>query len=205
MSATAQWRDFERISFQEDLIVSGFGKRQIVSTPVRSDASGPAGEAGLTADRLPFSFIGLAGAAAVSAALMLCVFYMIYPMILRIAEANLELSRMNPDVLKLGYSMMKWSVAITGVFSGVLYCVITHWIAYFLRRSDLWVFALTGLACMFLSWFFPESTAPANVQLPAGFQLPADLQRPFLASLLAILSGPATTSTYWLIAKWRAA
>jgi hypothetical protein len=130
---------------------------------------------------------------------------MIYPMILRIVEANLELSRMNPDVLKLGYSMMKWSVAITGVFCGAIYCVITHWIAYFLRRSDLWVFALTGLACMFLSWFFPESTAPANVQLPAGFQLPADLQRPFLASLLSILSGPATTSTYWLIAKWRAA
>ena len=71
MSATAQLRDFERISFQEDFIMSGFGKRQIVSTPVRSDASGPAGEAGLTADRLPFSFIGLAGAAAVSAALML--------------------------------------------------------------------------------------------------------------------------------------
>jgi ACR3 family arsenite efflux pump ArsB len=51
------------------------------------------------------------GGAAVSAALMLCVFYMIYPMIMRIAAANLELSRMDPDVLKLGYSMMNfWSI-----------------------------------------------------------------------------------------------
>ena len=87
--------------------MSGFGKRHPVSTPVRPDVSGPAVEAGPTGEQLPFSFLGLAGGAAVSAALMLCVFYMIYPMTMRIAAANLELSRMDPDVLKLGYSMMK--------------------------------------------------------------------------------------------------
>ena len=179
--------------------MSGFGKRQAVSASVRSAASVPVGEAGSANEPLPFSFIGLAGAAAVSTMLAFWAFYVNYPLMRWILTASPELSQSSSDHVKFALSMLKWSTVVAGCVCGVIYCVIAHWVAYFLGRSDLWIFALTGLAWLLFAFFVAPPTAPE------GFQIPAGLQRPLLANVLSVVSGPATTSIYWLIAKWRAA
>jgi hypothetical protein len=188
MSATAQLRDFEGISFQEDFIMSGFGKRQHDATPLRSSFAVADGSSG---ERLPFSFLGLAGSAVVSALLMLLMFNMTYAAMLEYLAADPKLSEMGSDVVRIATSLTKWSMIAGGAVTGCIYCVIAHWVAYFLVKTDLWVFALTGLICVLLLWVL-QSSAMA-------------FQRPFLVTLLYILSGAATTSTYWLIARWRAA
>ena len=176
------------VAFPEDFIMSGFGKRQPDPTPVRSSFAVADGSAG---ERLPFSFLGLAGAAVVSALLMLWLFHVNYAATLEYLAADPRLSEMGPDGVRSATSLIKWSMIAGGAFTGCIYCVIAHWVAYFLVKTDLWVFALTGLICVSLLWVL-QSSAMA-------------FQRPFLATLLSVLSGPAATTTYWLVAKWRAA
>ena len=88
---------------------------------------------------------------------------------------------------------------MAGIFIAVPCCVVTHWIAYFLRRSDLWLFALLGLAFVLaLALFGFASRSVPEVAKILWFEY-------VVSTVMGLLVGPATTSIYWLIATWRAA
>jgi len=180
--------------------MSGFGKRQPVSAsaPPYGSAATPPGS--VTSGPLPFSFLGLLGGTTASVVMLLLMFYGFRPTLLAALAADPEAAKLGPDVFKLASRIWWWTFFLTGIFFAVPCCVVTHWIAYFLRRSELWLFALLGLVCsLAVGLFALASGAP----MPEGV---VSLWFPYtVGTVVSLLLGPATTSTYWLIAKWRAA
>ena len=179
--------------------MSGFGKRPSVSAPVGPARSGATFPDAVASERLPFSFLGLLGGAAISAAMFLSLFYGFRATMLAVLAASPEAAELGPDVFKLAARIWWWTFFMAGIFIAVPCCVVTHWIAYFLRRSDLWLFALLGLAFVLaLALFGFASRSVPEVAKILWFEY-------VVSTVMGLLVGPATTSIYWLIATWRVA
>ena len=180
--------------------MSGFGKRQPVSASALPSGSAATPPGSVTSGPLPFSFLGLLGGTTASVVMLLLMFYGFRPTLLAALAADPEAAKLGPDVFKHASRIWWWTFFLTGILFAVPCCVVTHWVAYVLRLSELWLFALLGLVCsLAVGLFALVSGAP----MPEGV---VSLWFPYtVGTVVSLLLGPATTSTYWLIAKWRAA
>ena len=169
--------------------MSGFGRRPPAMAPLGSSASRTPGGPLPASGALPFSFLALGGALLVSALLTL----LGLPVMTNAMAALPEMAELGQKQAKTVNSFFWWALLAGGVIWGLSYCVIAHWIARFLESNQLWLFALLGLAPSAFGFFFMIGQTGAS----GG--------PPLLWDLIVILHGPLTTSTYWLIAKMRAA
>ena len=169
--------------------MSGFGKRQPVSAPLRPVpvARGDVGPSGQTP---PFSFMGLAGAIIVSVVLTLLFVNPLLSQFKALIDANPDLAQSaKPGEIAFVIKFMRWALVVFYGLKAVGYCTVARLVAKFMKNDELWLFALVGLLSSALLYFM--------------------LARSFNGALTGFLPlgihGVATTSTYWLIATWRAA
>jgi len=134
--------------------------------------------------------MGLAGAIIVSVVLTLLFVNPLLSQFKALIDANPDLARSaKSDEIAFVIKFMRWALVVFYCLKAVGYCTVARLVAKFTKNDELWLFALVGLLSSALLYFM--------------------LARSFNGALTGFLPlgihGVATTSTYWLIATWRAA
>ena len=162
--------------------MSRFARRQYVPASPRS-AAGRGGSPS-SGDALPFSYIALIGAAVTCALANVA----LQPLLMKALASVPEVRGMGPGELKMMSSFTWWLALASGLVQGTVLSFIAHRIGRLLGKSDLWIFALAGLA------FLPFA-------LFGGAPEPGEPRLPLLFQALSIIKGPLATTAYWFIAK----
>ena len=137
--------------------------------------------------------MGLAGAIIVSVVLTLLFVNPLLSQFKALIDANPDLAQSaEPDAIAFVIRFMRWALVVFYGLKALGYCTVARWVAKFTKNDELWLFALVGLLSSALLYFI----------LAGGFH---GALTSFLSLGILGIHGVATTSTYWLIAKWRAA